>query len=257
MLKRAVKHGCKARYVLVDSWFSSKGFIQSVRNIKNGMMHVICAVRKDKRKYTYQGKAMNAKELLNTLKNENKEKRCRKRNTRYYEVIVYYEGIDETVKLYFCRFPYQKNWKLYLSTDPSLSFLEMMEIYAVRWTIEVFFKEVKQQLQLGKCQSRDFDAQIASVTTTYILYIFLAYFRRVNDYETLGGLFEEIKDEMMEKNLAQRLWEMFDELLQIIITAIAESGTVDLHAFKSSEEYQYIKELFEESFFRKSVIWRR
>jgi hypothetical protein len=248
MVKRAVKHGLKANYVLVDSWFPSKDFIRSMREIKNEMMHVICAVRKDWRKYTYQGQKINAKELLKVLKSEGKEKRCRKRNTRYFEATVYYEGIDETIKLYFCRFPYQKNWKLYLSTDPSLAFLEMMEIYAARWTIEVFFRETKQHLQLGRCQSRDFDAQIAHVTTTYILYTFLAYFRRVNDYESLGALFEEIKDEMVEKNLAERLWEMFDELLQIVITAIAESGTVDICAFKKSEEYKYIQTLFKESF---------
>nr|WP_268238696.1 transposase [Lentibacillus kapialis] len=137
---------------------------------------------------------------------------------------------------------------MYLSTDANLSFIDTMEIYSVRWTIEVFFRETKQQLHLGKCQSRDFDAQIAHVTTTYILYAFLSYFRRVNDYETLGGLFEEIKDDMMEKNLAQRLWEMFDDLLQVVITAIAESGMVDIHVFKVSEEYQYIKTLFENSF---------
>lgn len=123
----------------------------------------------------------------------------------------------------------------------------MMEIYA-HWTIEVFFRETKQYLQLGRCQSRDFDAQIAHVTTTYILYTFLAYFRRVNDYESLRALFEEIKDEMVEKNLAERLWEMFDELLQVVITAIAESGTVDICAFKRSEEYEYIQTLFKESF---------
>ena len=111
-----------------------------------------------------------------------------------------YEGVGE-VKLYFCRFPYQKDWKLYLSTDLTLSFLAMMEIYSVRWTIEVFFREVKQHLKLGRCQSQDFDTQISHVTTTYILYVFLAYFRRVNDYETLGGLFEHVKDEMIEKNL--------------------------------------------------------
>lgn len=248
MLKRAVKHGFKARYVLVDSWFPSKDFIRTVRGMKNRTMHVICAVRKDWRKYRYEGKSLNGKELLKTLKDEQKEKRCRKRNTRYFEVKVYYEGIDETVTLYFCRFPYQKNWKLYLSTDPTLSFLEMMEIYSIRWTIEVFFRETKQHLRLGKCQSRDFDAQIAHVTTTYILYVFLAYFRRINDYESLGGLFEEIKDDLVEKNLAERLWDMFDELLQVVITAIAESGTVDIQAFQASEEYQYIKELFEYSF---------
>ncbi|QQK74857.1 transposase [Salicibibacter cibarius] len=248
MLKRAVKHGFKAKYVLVDSWFASKDFIRTCRGVKDGAMHVICAVRKDWRKYRYQGKDMHAKELLKTLKSEGKEKRCRKRNTRYYEVTVYYPGIDETVKLFFCRFPYQKEWRLYLSTDISLSFIETMDIYSVRWTIEVFFRETKQHLRLGKCQSQDFDAQIAHVTTTYILYAFLSYFRRINDYETLGGLFEEMKDDMVEKNMAQRLWEMFDELLDVIIAAISESGAVDIHAFKTSEEYQYIKTLFEDSF---------
>ena len=97
-----------------------------------------------------------------------------------------YEGVGE-VKLYFCRFPNQKDWKLHLSTDTSFSFLAMLEIYSVRWTIEVFFREVNQYLKFGN--SQDFDAQISHVTTTYILYVFLANFRRINDYETLGGLF--------------------------------------------------------------------
>ena len=43
-----------------------------------------------------------------------------------------------------------------------------MEIYSIRWTIEVFFREAKQQLGLGKCKSRDFDAQIASITYLHI-----------------------------------------------------------------------------------------
>jgi hypothetical protein len=248
MLKRAVKHGFKAKYVLVDSWFSSKGFISTIRGIKDGALHVICAMKKDFRKYVYNGKEMNAKQLLVALKKEGKEKRCRKRNVRYFEVTVDYSGVGETVKLYFCRFPYQKDWKLYLSTDESLALIEMLEIYSVRWTIEVFFKEAKQQLRLGKCQSLTFDAQISHVTTTYILYTFLAYFRRINDYETLGGLFEEIKDEMMEKNIAERLWNLFEDLLDVVINSIAESGTVDIQTFKTSPEYEYIKELFEDSF---------
>ncbi|MEA1961365.1 MAG: transposase [Bacillota bacterium] len=201
MLKRAVKHGFRARYVLVDSWFSSKDFIQTVRKLGQEQMHIICGMRKDKRKYTYNGKSVNAKQLLVLLKEEGKEKRCRKRNTRYFEVVVDYEGVGE-VKLYFCRYPYQKKWRLFLSTDTSLSFLSMMEIYCVRWTIEVLFKETKQHLQLGTCQSRDFDAQIAHISTCYLLYTFLAYFRRVNDYESLGGLFKVINNELIEKILA-------------------------------------------------------
>ncbi|GGB53156.1 hypothetical protein GCM10011409_33410 [Lentibacillus populi] len=66
-------------------------------------MHVICAVRKDTRKYMYNSEERNAKEPLKVLKKEGKEKGCRKKNVRYFEVVVYYPGIDETVKLYFCR----------------------------------------------------------------------------------------------------------------------------------------------------------
>ncbi|GAB6171624.1 hypothetical protein JCM15765_11020 [Paradesulfitobacterium aromaticivorans] len=214
MLKRAVKQGFRANYVLVDSWFSSHEFIQTVRGLGKKPMHVICGIRQDKRKYTYKGDSLAAHKLLAVLKTEGEEKRCRKRNTRYFEVVVDYEGIGK-VKLFFCRFPYQKKWRLFLSTDISLGFLSMMELYSVRWTIEVFFKEAKQHLKLGGCQSRDFDAQIAHITTCYLLYILLAYFRRVNAYESIDGLFAAIKDELIEKNLAERLWELFEELLQV------------------------------------------
>ncbi len=57
-----------------------------------------------------------------------------------------------------------------------------------------------------------------------------------------------IKDELVEKNLAERLWEMFDELLQVIIEGMANHGFVDILEFKDSVEYLYIKELFEHSF---------
>lgn len=247
MLKRAIKQGFRAKYVLVDSWFSSKEFIQTALNLAQNSMHVICGIRKDKRNYIYNGESLNAKQLLAILKKRGKEKRCRYYHTRYFQVIVTYEGIGE-VKLYFCRFPYQKKWRLFLSTDTSLSFLEMMKKYCVRWTIEVFFKEAKQHLKLGTCQSRDFDAQIAHVSTCYILYMLLAYFRRINAYESLGGLFHLINNEFLEKNLVERLWDLFEELLQVIIIRLANDGSVNILEFKDSLEYRYIKELFEDSF---------
>ena len=247
LVKRAVKHGFPAHYVLADSWFGSKGFIQAIRQIKHGTLHVICGVRKDKRQYRYHGNTVNVQSLLTILKDAGNAKRCRKLNTRYYEVVVDYDGIGE-VKLYVCRFPYQKQWRVFLSTDTSLSFVAMMAIYATRWTIEVFFKEMKQQLRLGQCQSRDFDAQIAHVTTCCILYIFLAYFRRVHAYTPLGALFESMVAELVEKNLAERLWALFEELLETVVRSIAESGAVDLRQFQRSPEYATLKALFEGSF---------
>ncbi len=208
---------------------------------------MVCGVRKDKRQYLYQGNKVNAKALLAILKKAGNAKRCRQLNSRYYDVVVHYEDIGE-VKLYVCRFPYQKQWRVFLSTDTTLSFLAMMEVYATRWTIEVFFKEMKQQLRLGQCQSRDFDAQIAHVTTCCILYTFLAYVRRVHAYAPLGALFEGMAADLVEKNRAERLWALFEELLDAVVHSIADSGAVDLAQFKRSPEYVTLKALFEESF---------
>lgn len=253
MIKRAVKNGFMATYVLTDSWFSSEGFIKTVRDIKDGAIHVVCALRRDKRKYKYQNEEVNFKELVSKLKKEKKESRCRRWNTRYFEATVNYSDIG-LVKLYISRFPYQKEWRIFLSTDTNLDFIGMMEIYSIRWGIEVVFKETKQHLGLCNCQSRDFDAQIASVTVSFILYAFLAYYRRVNDYETLGTLFELIKDDMCKKTIAQNIWELFDELLTVVIKAIAESGVVDILSFKSSPEYEYLKGIFEESFLANQIL---
>ena len=253
MIKRAVKNGFMAKYVLTDSWFNSEDFIKTIRAIKDGAIHVVCALKRDKRNFEYQGEKINFKGLVAKLKKEKKESRCRRWNTRYFEVVVNYGEIG-LVKLYISRFPYQKDWRIFLSTDTNLNFVDMMEIYSIRWTIEIFFKETKQHLGLCSCQSRDFDAQIAAVTISCILYIFLSYYRRVNDYETLGTLFEFIKDDMCKKTVAQKIWELFDELLTVVIRAIDDSGVIDILSFKNSPEYEYLKSLFEESFLANQIF---
>ncbi len=89
---------------------------------------------------------------------------------------------------------------------------------------------------------------MAHVTTCRILYICLAYLRRVNAYESVGALCEGIVAELVEKNLAQRLGELFEELLQMVITAVADSGSGDLAQFPRSAEYAALQTLFAESF---------
>ncbi len=72
--------------------------------------------------------------------------------------------------------------------------------------------------------------------------------RRVHAYESLGALFEGTVTEWVEKNLAQRLRELFEEVLQVVMVSIAESGSVDLAQFRRSPEYAARKALFAESF---------
>jgi len=247
MVKRAVKHGFTAQYILCDSWFTSEELIKSIRGIAKGAMHLIAGVPNGNRKYGYGGGLFNAKEIIALLKKEGKVHRCRKWNTRYMEVVVGYKGAG-TVKLFMSRFPGQKEWRVFVTTDLSLTYVKMIEIYSIRWTIEVMFRECKQHLLLGKCQSQDFDAQIACVTITFMLYTFLAYMKRKQDYTTLGGLFSLMQQDVCEKNLAERLFDLFESLLELAIATIAENGGMDITALKSSAEYRFIKEMFSSSF---------
>jgi len=210
MLKRAVKNGFQADYVLTDKWFLSELIIKEVRKIRKGIIHIIAACKMDKRKYEYQGKEYTAKEILKNVKD--KKKRSRKLKAFYVELEVLYKGIP--VKLFFNKFSGRKNWELLLTTDTRLNFKKALEIYSIRWTIEVFFKESKQYLGLGKSHSQDFDAQIADTTISMIQYIILSLQKRLQSYDTIGGIFRTIQKEMIELTVAERLWILFLKLQQ-------------------------------------------
>ena len=76
-----------------------------------------------------------------------------------------------------------------MTTNTKLKFDKAYEVYSNRWLIEVYFKEGKQYLGLGKCQAQDFDAQIASITLCMMQYNILSVIKRFHDYETIGELF--------------------------------------------------------------------
>ena len=224
MIKRAAKHGFIPQYLLCDSWFASEKFITTIRKIRRGAIHFLGMVRQDKRRYLYNGEELTAAELLKKLKPS--AKRCRKLNARYFEAVVEYKTAGR-LKLFFSRFSRQGKWQLLATTDLSLNYLKAMEIYSLRWGIEVLFKECKQHLNLGKCQSNDFDAQIAETSISFMLYTMLAFYKRTHAYETLGSLFAHLKDQLVEATIAERLWLVFLELQKIV----AEIFEIDINEY--------------------------
>ena len=212
MLCRAVKYGFVADYVLTDSWFFCFELLQCVRNLKKGAVHLIAMARMGIAKYEYEGKLYSPAELKQCLKGN--KKRCRKLKAHYIECLVCYQGMP--VKLFFVRYSGQAKWKLMVTTDSSLSFIRMMEIYSIRWSIEVFFKEAKQHLLLGKSQSRDLDAQITDATIAMIRYMLLGLCKRFSDYETFGQLFEAHSKQLLELTMAERIWGLMLELAREI-----------------------------------------
>ena len=236
MIKRAVKNGFLADYVLIDKWFMSEYFIKEIRKIKKGLMHVLGMCKMDKRKYSYNGKTYSAKQLLAMLKP--KKKRCRKINAWYIELYVEYKGIP--LKLFYSRYSKRGKWQLLITTDMSLNYIRAIEIYNIRWSIEVFFKEAKQYLNFGKCASNDFDAQIADATISMIQYIILAFYKRFQSYETTGELFRASERELIELTLIKRLWNLFVEL-QLKIVEIFEIDINSLYSkILNNPEYEAV-----------------
>ncbi|MDR0748465.1 MAG: transposase [Tannerellaceae bacterium] len=215
MLRRAWKHGLHASYVLMDSWFTSSEIIREIRKTGKGAMHVIGLVKVSNQKYAVKGRMLHTRQII--LVKERKESHyCRKYNSRYIKVKTFVDA--HPVVLFFIRYGQQSRWHLLLSSDTSLNFVQVFELYQIRWNIEVLFKEAKQYLGLGNCQSRDFDAQIADCTLTFITHTILTLHKRFSNYETLGELFRQVQKD----TLALTLWERMLPLIAKIIEVLSE-----------------------------------
>jgi len=211
MLKRAVAHKIDFEYVLTDSWFTCEALIEQVYQIKQRCVKLIGMYSKVKTKFDFRGKSLTYKQIRNYL---GKPKRCRSLKLYYLQAHVNYNG--HAIQLFFCKQGQNGKWKVILTTDNSISFIQLIELYQTRWTIEVFYKESKQLLGLGKCQSETFDAQIADLTITMIQHILLTFRHRYDTYETKGALFEQIRQDTALLRLNERIWGLFVELINII-----------------------------------------
>jgi hypothetical protein len=150
------------------------------------------------------------------------------------------------VKLFFSRHGKNGKWKVFLTTNLELSFIQLIEIYQTRWTIEVFFREGKQLLGLGKCQSNDFDAQIADTTITLIQYILLTIRHRFDRYETKGELFRTMQQEVLDVRLNERLMGLLIEILNIMEDLFEIDAYELIERMMSNEKtYQKLSALFE------------
>ena len=223
MFSRAINKGLRVDYVLMDSWFTCEAFVNAVLEVKNHRVDLIGMYKIAKAKFFYRDKMYTYGQIRNLT---GKPKRCRNLRLYYTEAEVRYQG--HFIKLFFSKHGKNGKWKTILCTDTGLSFVKMAEIYQTRWTIEVFFCESKQLLGLGKCQSNNFDAQIADVTITMVQHILLTLRYRIENYESMEGLFLQIKEAAINQRLNQRLWGLFIELMQILESVFGEIDGQDL-----------------------------
>jgi len=239
MLKRCVKEAILGSYVLMDSWFVNDMMLKEIRNIGKGVLHVVGMCKIDMRKFTVEGKERKSHTLIAMNENNGSNVHtCNKYKSRYFVVTANYKGTP--VKLFYIKYKRAKNWTLLLTTDLSLSFTRAMELYQIRWSIEVLYRECKQYLRLGKSQNTDFCGQIADATMTMITYTILSLYKRFESYETLGELFRDTQKELQEKTLYERIEMMIlkiiSELLEILSIDVEETIYRLISSEKATEE---------------------
>ena len=100
-------------------------------------------------------------------------------------------------------------WALFLSTDAEIDSLEMLEVYAMRWSIETFFKESKQHLKWLAEQTRSYASHCASLHLSAVCYMVLLHLTLDEGYSRIGETRDELVDQIRTLSYAQKLWKMF------------------------------------------------
>jgi Transposase DDE domain len=214
MLKRADKLGLLVDYVLTDSWFTCIELIKVVRSMLKGSVHFLGMVVMNRHKFEYNGKLYTTSGLIALLERKSSHY-SRKFKCKYIDVVAHYQGVE--FRLFLIKYGTKGKFRAVLTTNVKLDFVEMMNIYKIRWSIEVFFKECKQYLKLGKYQSTNFDGQIASLTITMITHTVLTLEKRFRSYQTMGELFRETQKHLLELTLWERLNIVIIELINFLI----------------------------------------
>jgi len=208
MLQYAWNSGIDAACVLFDSWFSYDSVIHKV--VETGY-DVVCRLKNGNVQYQYQGKKYTLKQLWSQFA----KKQLRWIDGYPVKGCCLIVSLPETgeVKLLFTSDGH-RNWHGFLATDLSLSASQIVDYYSRRWAIEVFFKDAKQMLYLGKEQSKTFDAAVSGYSMVMIRYLLLIYL--INNGRLigpLGPLFREISDTELMLAVADKLWEQIKQSL--------------------------------------------
>ena len=231
MLKEALAKGIVASHVLVDAWFTSPKFFQGVRHLN---LHAVGRLKNGTTRYLYEGKWLSLAQLYHALKGKLIKDpalgcpvtaisiTCR---NGVEGIIVFVKGYKEpeAETVAGARRNPEPKWAAIFSTDPTLSAREVVKKYILRWSIEVFFKEAKQRLGLGKEQSRCFAAQVYSTTQSFLRYSILAYLLDKEPADsTIGDMFHQISQEAGTLTFCERLWGYFSTVLRRCLETLGQ-----------------------------------
>ena len=233
MISRALRGGITADYLLADAWFGTKPMIgiaedalltPILRMKKNTMKYRLSELKEGKvtcrdldvnalfqtavrgqweniSGQPYQSKTLDVELNLNDTKDK---------TVRWIKVrLLFVRGIVDGDKAQ----PGKHDWAIFLTTDISLSPQRILELYAMRWAIEVYFKEAKQHLGFLKEQATHYASYIASIHLSAIRFCLLSIAKHQHNSRDIADMRERISTNVTNIDFAARLWQFFRALI--------------------------------------------
>lgn len=242
MIARAIRGGINADYFLADAWFATKHILRMtiahslvaiVRMKKNkmkyrlnvgGISHLLCA------KALYKQHVKGQWQTLNNVPYQSKSivvelnlTSSTKEPAQWVKVkLLFVRSVNEAKQQ-----ASKHDWALFLTTDFELEDEKILEVYALRWGIEVYFKEAKQKLGFLKEQSRHYSAYIASIHLTGLRFCLLLFAKQEEGAARLSEVRNDFEESLSCLNFASKLWGLFKALIAGALHDVVNLTTQD------------------------------
>lgn len=241
MIARAQRSGVEATYLLADAWFGTK---QIIAMAQDALLIPIVRMKKSTMKYRYTtlrngqrverdldvaalyqvavrgqwdkspGQPYACKTVdvqLNLNAPENKTARWTKVR------LLFVRGVEQGEKAMAAK----HDWVVFLSTDTTLAPERILQLYALRWPIEVYFKEAKQHLGLLQEQARHYASYVASIHLTAMRFCLLVIAKHQHGAPSIAQMRQQICTNITSIDFAARLWPTFRALFGSVLDGLA------------------------------------
>ena len=214
MVKRAIKSGIYADYLLVDSWYNKPIFIKEMNDMG---LKVISRIANNNKIWNFTGKEKTLNAIYEKSKKVTSEKMGKygkKIQFTYFSVVVEHKNAGK-IKIVFLKT--SDNLIPIASTDLEINDEAIIEIYKRRWDIEQGYKELREHFGFGQEENRIYEALIARMTLSFFAYNIVSYINGIShEPKTIGGLFKDLECELYTLSIAMQTFiEIMDKIAQI------------------------------------------
>jgi hypothetical protein len=221
MLQRALRAGFGAAFVLADAWFGCK---ENIACCLENKLTAIFQMKRGLLAYRYGQRTLTVYQLYRLVQRRMRPANRRARFKTASVVVSLNLQTDSRqparwvpVRLVFSapvRAASANTWVVFLCTNVDLSEARILEVYSLRWSIEVYFKEIKQNLGFLKEQSGRYQVAYASVHLAALRYLLLFEAMLRQGRLTYGEIRDRQSGRLQTLTYAALLWQLFRCLIE-------------------------------------------